>query len=79
MSLIELSKDYRKTVQKLRQRIAQLREQERLASGAERAQLAGRIKDLQVLARETRELAVVLERYYERSYYRDPQYTVQGM
>ena len=43
---------------------------------AERANLEGRIWTLEVLWRETRDQAVLLERYYERGYHRNEKYTL---
>lgn len=77
MTLREMSVEYRAQVQVLRDRIQEL-EQARAASGdpGERSRLEGRIHLLTTIWRETRDQAVLLERYYERGYRRNGRYTI---
>ena len=48
----------------------------RTEESEERIRLTGRIDLLQSIWRETRELSVLLERYYERGYRRNERYTL---
>ena len=41
----------------------------------EQAKLEQRIRELKVLQRDTREIALVLERYYDRRYHKNDRYT----
>ena len=50
--------------------------QDTLDHGAARDQMALRIQTLQTIWRETRDLAVLLEHYYERGYRRNARYTL---
>ena len=45
------------------------------AQPAERGRLEQRIRELKVLQRDTREIALVLERYYDRRYHKNDRYT----
>jgi hypothetical protein len=49
----------------IRLRIISLKDEARRAEGPEKDGLERRIRDLRVLYRETRETALVLERYYQ--------------
>ena len=77
MTLMEMSALYAESAALLRERIAELRraarEQPDEASG--RA-VRRRITELEPLLRETRELAVLTARYYDRSYHRHERYTL---
>ena len=42
---------------------------------AEFAKLEQRIRELKVLRRDTQEIALVLERYYDRRYHKNDRYT----
>ena len=77
MTLMELSKDYRAQAWILRLRIQTL-EETRAALGdeGERFLLDDRIKMLESMWREARDLAVFTERYYDRGYRRNAKYTV---
>ena len=46
-----------------------LRDQAKTAEPEEKSRLEQRVRDLNTLLRETRETALVLERYYTRRYY----------
>lgn len=77
MKLIELAVSYRASAQGLDQRIRQLKgELAHTRDMAERAQLEARIETLRAMYRETRDVAVVCERYYERGYCRDAKYKI---
>ena len=77
MTLYQMSFVYREDAVRFRMRITALREQAKTAKTNEEAQrLQRRITDLQVLARQSRELAELTQHYYERSYYRNERYTV---
>ena len=52
------------------------REAAKAAGGDERGQLEQRIRDLTALYRDTREIALVLERYYDRRYHKNERYTL---
>ena len=69
MTLLRMAASYRQSCELLRLRIIELRDRAKTADPAERARLEQRIKDLNTLLRETRETALVLERYYARRYY----------
>ena len=77
VTLQEMAVEYRAQAEVLQTRIRSLEEARSQASTpAERAQLSSRIWDLQAIWRETRDLAVLLERYYERGYRRNARYTL---
>lgn len=77
MTLLELSKEYRAQSEALRARILELQllwaqcQNERLRSA-----LAERIRQLTAMRRETRDVAVLLEHYYDRGYRRNERYTI---
>lgn len=77
MTLKEIGREYRAQAQVLRERIRSL-EQARAESEdkRERERLRGRISLLSAIWRETRDQAVLLERYYERGYRRNGRYTL---
>ena len=78
MTLRELSAEYRASADALRERALTLehllREYRWDAPG--RVQLEDRIKILRAMWRETRDLAVLCERYYDRGYRRNVKYTI---
>ena len=77
MTLVELSVEYRTSAAALQARIAQLEQQgQQEADMGEQLLLADRIRILRGILRETRELAVLCERYYERGYRRNAKYTL---
>lgn len=75
MTLLRMAAGYRHSAELLRQRIKELREQAKGANPAEKAQLDRRIRELNTLLRETREVALVLERYYDRRHCKNERYT----
>ena len=77
MTLQEMSTTYRAQAQRLRERIRSLEAAGRQAeSKTERERLNGRALALTPIWRETRDLAVLLENYYERGYRRNDRYTL---
>ena len=77
MTLLELSVEYRASADALRERALEL--EHRLREDwdpAYRVLLEDRIRLLRAMWRETRELAVLCERYYDRGYRRNVRYTV---
>ena len=74
MTLVELSVEYRTSAAALQARSGQLEQQG--ADMGEQLLLADRIRILRGILRETRELAVLCERYYERGYRRNAKYTL---
>ena len=53
-----------------------MRDAAKTADDDERARLEQRIRDLTALYRDTREIAQVLERYYDRRYHKNERYTL---
>ena len=77
MKLEELARSYRESARWLAVRIRQLkRELERAEDPLEQKNLEGRIRVLWTMYRETRDVAVVCERYYERGYCRNAKYKI---
>lgn len=77
MTLQELSVEYRASAAALQDRIGQLEQREQSEEGTgEQLLLADRIRILRGILRETRELAILCERYYERGYRRNAKYTL---
>lgn len=77
MKLKELALSYRESAQWLAGRIRQLKgELEQTEDPLERSSLRGRIEILWAMYRETRDIAVVCERYYERGYCRNAKYKI---
>ena len=77
MTLAEMSGLYAESAAALRQRIAELRQSVREQEDeAERYALRRRIAELTPLLQETRELAALTARYYDRSYHRHERYTI---
>ena len=74
MTLVELSVEYRTSAAALQAQLEQQGQQE--ADMGEQLLLADRIRILRGILRETRELAVLCERYYERGYRRNAKYTL---
>ena len=69
MTLYQISFTYRADAAVLRTRISELRAAARAAQDREEA-------ELQVLRRQSSELAELTKRYYERNYHRDERYTL---
>ena len=77
MTLQEMGAAYRDQARVLHRRIRELEQlRARTEESEERIRLTGRIDLLQSIWRETRELSVLLERYYERGYRRNERYTL---
>lgn len=77
MTLLEMSVFYADSAALLRTRMAELRAAERAAADPETARrLRLRAEALRPLLRESRELAVLTARYYDRSYHKHEQYTL---
>ena len=68
MTLLRMAASYRQSCELLRLRIIALRDQAKTAEPEEKSRLEQRVRDLNTLLRETRETALVLERYYTRRY-----------
>ena len=77
MTLLELSEQYRVQAVILRERMTLLRSrQQETWDEDERLQLANRLRLLQAMQREARELAALTEHYYDRGYCRNAKYTL---
>ena len=77
MKLEEIAVEYRYSAQLLEERIRQLkRELSGTQDRLERIRLEARIELLTAMFRETRDVAVVCERYYERGYCRNAKYKI---
>ena len=77
MTLLEMSVYYADSVALIRTRMAELRAAERAETDPDAARrLRLRIETLRPLLRETRELAVLTARYYDRSYHKHEKYTL---
>lgn len=77
MTLEEMSKEYRAQTRIIHQRILELRDaMQQAETTRERDELWERIRALAPIWRETRELAALLEHYYERGYRRNGRYTL---
>ena len=75
MTLLRMAASYRQSAELIRVRIIALKDEAQRARPEQRAQLEQRIRDLRALQRETRETALVLERYYDRRYHKNDRYT----
>ena len=77
MTLAELSLEYRAHAHALDLRICQLEYLlEHTDNVDKRCQLQDRIRMLSTMRREANELAVLMERYYDRGYRRNAKYTI---
>lgn len=77
MTLQEMSREYRKSAERIHVRVVELRALERAQTDGESARrLRQRIAELIPLWRESRELAVLTGRYYDRSYHKNEKYTL---
>lgn len=77
MKLKDMSYMYAEDAVRFRMRITALRQMAKAATTEEEARkIRQRIADLQVLVRQSRELAVLTRRYYERGYHKDEGYTL---
>lgn len=75
MTLLRMAAGYRHSAELIRLRIIALTDEAKRADPAARERLEQRIRELRTLQRETRETALVLERYYDRRYHKDDRYT----
>ena len=76
MTLLRMAASYRQSADLLRVRIIALKDElARTEDPKERGRLEQRIKDLNALCRETREAALVMERYYDRRYHKHGRHT----
>lgn len=77
MTLAEMSVLYAESADALRRRIGQLRLAASLEEDGDAARrLRLRAEELLPLLRQTRELAVLTARYYDRSYHKHERYTL---
>ena len=76
MTLQEMALEYRLQEQRLRKRILELRSLLKTCPPSQQFRLERRIIELTALRRETREVATVLEHYYERGFYKNGKYAL---
>lgn len=77
MLLSEISLEYKRSQNALHTRIIELRAAAMAEADPRRAAaLQGRVKELEPLWREARELAELTARYYERGYHKNERYTL---
>ena len=69
MTLLRMAASYRHSADLIRLRIIALKDEAANAEPSEKSKLEQRIRDLNVLYRETKSTALVLERYYDRRYH----------
>lgn len=69
MTLLRMAASYRHSADLIRLRIIALKDEVASAEPSEKSKLEQRIRDLNVLYRETKSTALVLERYYDRRYH----------
>ncbi len=75
MTLMELAREYRAEENALRERIAALEGALRATEDAQQQKsLESRLHILHIMRRETRDVAVLMEHYYERGYRRNGRY-----
>lgn len=77
MRLIELAAEYRESARLLKERIQELRaliQDDKDMPDNQRIKM--RIKALRSMYRETTEIAVLLEKYYDREYKRNARFTI---
>ena len=79
MALKEMAVEYRQAAHLLRNRLKELRLALKLAKTSEdRWRLQRRISELTPMLTHTNKVAALLEHYYERGYYRDPEISVNA-
>ena len=76
MTLLEIAREYRLQEQRLRDRILELRQMQKTCPPSQLFRLERRISELTALRRETREVATLLEHYYERGFYKNGKYAL---
>lgn len=75
MTLLRMAADYRRSGDLIRLRIAALKEaQKQTRDPQEKDQYETRIQELSAMYRDIREVALVLERYYDRRYHGNERY-----
>lgn len=75
MTLRQMSESYRIQADALRHRIQVVSELP-ARTGTERRQKADRLRMLETMRREARDVAVICERYYERGYQKNERYAI---
>lgn len=75
MTLLELSVSYRQQADVLRHRV-QLVSELPARTAEERMMKTERLRLLEAMRRDVRDVAVICERYYNRSYRRNERYTL---
>lgn len=75
MTLRQISESYRIQADTLRHRIQVVSELP-ARNGIERRQKADRLRMLETMRREARDVAVICKRYYERGYRKNERYTI---
>ncbi len=75
MTLKEMAESYRREAERLRERI-RLVEALPVGTEAERLCKLERLRLLEAMRRDVRDVAVVCERYYDRSYRRNERYLI---
>lgn len=75
MTLRQMAESYRVQAEVLRHRIQVVSELPAPTEG-ERRQKADRLRMLETMRREARDVAVICERYYERGYRRNERYAI---
>lgn len=76
MTLRELSKEYKRNEEALRQRVKELQGALPSLDREERSRAEDRLRILTAMQREARELGALCERYYDRGYRRNGKYTL---
>ena len=77
MTLMHMAASYRRGGELIRLRIIALQDAIRETEDPEeKRRYEQRIKDLSTFYRESREVALVLERYYDRRYHKNERYTL---
>lgn len=77
MTLLEMSPLYEESAAALRRRIAQLQAAQRAQTDPREARsLHSRIRSLEPMLREMRELSHLTTHYYDRSYHKHDRYTL---
>ncbi len=77
MTLAQIGAEYEASAELLRQRLTQLRREERKNRNAqERWALRQRIETLEGMLTQCNDLARLCTHYYERGFYRDARYTL---
>ena len=75
MTLMELAESYRDTADVFRHRI-QLVEELPARTEAEVIAKAERLRLLEAMRRDVRDMAVICERYYDKTYHRNDRYSI---